>query len=103
GSAGRDKPGAKTHRFAAREPAGDSAVRAGMGLLLASGRGGSAGRYQYPVAAVWDRQPDAGGNGADALRGGAVQNEAPALCLGGAAANFMAADLHPDGGLAESV
>ncbi|MND90785.1 hypothetical protein D3C80_828790 [compost metagenome] len=78
-------------------------MRPGLGLLPASGRGRSARRHQYPVAAVRYRQPDAGRHGADALRGRAVQNEASALRMGGAVANLMVVDLYADRWLAKSL
>ena len=51
------------------------------GWLPLPGRGRSAGRHQHPVAAVRHRQPDARRRRPDAGHGGAVQDEAPALCL----------------------
>ncbi|MNC70133.1 hypothetical protein D3C75_1209120 [compost metagenome] len=55
------------------------------------------------MAAVWYRQPDAGGYGVDAVRGSAVQDEEAEIRLGGAGANRVVADLYLDGGLAKSV
>ncbi len=54
------------------------------------------------MAAVRYCQPDAGGDGADALRGGPVQDETPALRVGGAAADQLAADLYVDRGWQKS-
>ena len=54
------------------------------------------GRCSVSPTRCWRAWPDA-------LRGSAVQDEAPALRMGGAGANGVAADLYPDRGLAESL
>ena len=81
-------------------------VRAGLpvlGLLPLPGRDRSARRHLDPVAAVRHRQPDAGGDRADDVHRGAVQDEAPALRLGHHRAHGLAGGLHRDGRAGEGV
>src|SRR5215469_2605617 len=55
------------------------------------------------MAAVWHRQPDAGGDRANSGDSGPVQDEAPALRMGNDSTDVMAADLHADGRMGEAV
>ena len=81
-------------------------IRAGLpavGLFPLPGRDRSAGRHLDAVAAVRHRQPDAGGDRADAVHRGAVQDEARALRLGHHRADGLAGGLHRDRGAGEGV
>ena len=82
---------------------GSALACAVLGLLPLPGRDRSAGRHLDAVAAVRHRQPDAGGDRADDVHRGAVQDEAPALRLGHHRADGLAGGLHRDGRAGEGV
>src|SRR6266496_1925313 len=60
-------------------------------------------RYLDTMAAVWHRQPDAGGDRTHGVHGRAVQDEARALRAGDHRARGLARHMHHDGRTGESV
>ena len=82
---------------------GSALACAVLGLLPLPGRDRSTRRHLDAVAAVRHRQPDAGGDRADDVHRGAVQDEARALRLGHHRADGLAGGLHRDGRAGEGV
>src|SRR5215510_14663444 len=72
-----------------------------LGIFLVSGRGGSARRDQFTVAAVWDCEPVACGGGTGGRDHDSDEDGKAALDLGDADSDVVAGDNHYDRELAK--
>jgi Carbon starvation protein CstA len=103
---GSDRRGVRAvppHRKLDRECGLHRSGGRGLGLVPLSGCGRSAGRYQYAVAVVRDRQSDAGQYRDDLRMRGHREDEARPLSVDTAVAHRMAAGVHDDRRLAETL
>ncbi len=96
-------PAFKATEFVGQQPDRFGTGLSAVGLFPVSGRDRSVGRHLDAMAAVRHRQPDAGGDRADLVHRGAVQDEAPALRVGDDRAGDLAGALHGDGRHGEGV
>jgi Carbon starvation protein CstA len=103
GSGGRGVRAVPPHRELDSERGLHRAGGGRLGLVPVSGRGRSAGWHQYAVAAVRHRQPNAGQHGDDLRLRGHREDETRAFSVDSGAAHRVAADLHHDRGLAETL
>ena len=72
----------RRHPFFRRQPRSHDAVRRGVGLVPLSGRGGSVGRHQFPLADFRRGQPTAGGDRPQPRHHRINKNGPQAVCLG---------------------